>query len=90
MYINHILIFLNIKNINSGTTRAGNVIGGEDLSENKLSQMQLKLEKNNKLDLKILFTRPWQHVLEPLSGYLKLAKYLNQGKYNEKFNLALV
>ena len=32
-------------------------------------------------------TRPWQHVLEPLNGYLKLGLYLSIGKYNgESFN----
>ena len=77
------------KNINSGTARAGNVIGGGDLSENRIVPDAIKSwKKNNKLDLRNPFsTRPWQHVLEPLSGYLKFAKYLNQGKYNgESFN----
>ena len=45
-------------------------------------------KKNTKLDLRNPFsTRPWQHVLEPLGGYLKFAKYLNKGKFNgESFN----
>jgi len=58
------------------TVRAGNVIGGGDYSKDRLIPDLLSNVKKNK---KIIIrnpnsTRPWQHVLEPLSGYLKLAK----------------
>ena len=58
------------------TVRAGNVIGGGDYSKDRLIPDLLKKVKRNK---KILIrnpnsTRPWQHVLEPLSGYLTLAE----------------
>ena len=58
------------------TVRAGNVIGGGDYSKDRLIPDLLANVKKNK---KIIIrnpnsTRPWQHVLEPLSGYLKLAE----------------
>jgi CDP-glucose 4,6-dehydratase len=72
------------KNICSSTARAGNVIGGGDLSKNRIVADAIKSWKN-KIKLKLRnpkSTRPWQHVLEPLSGYLKLSQYLNNGKLN--------
>lgn len=77
------------KNINSGTARAGNVIGGGDLSENRIVPDAIKSWKQGaSLELRNpKSTRPWQHVLEPLSGYLKFATYLNKNKFNgESFN----
>lgn len=61
-----------------GSARAGNVIGGGDWATNRLvpdfvravSRGQSVLIRNP------LATRPWQHVLEPLSGYLLLAELL--------------
>lgn len=60
------------------TARAGNVIGGGDWSEDRLIPDALKAFSND-VDLIIrnpLSIRPWQHVLEPLSGYLILAESL--------------
>ena len=60
------------------SARAGNVIGGGDWSEDRLIPDTLKAFEAN-LPLMIrnpLATRPWQHVLEPLSGYLILAQAL--------------
>lgn len=60
------------------SARAGNVIGGGDWSEDRLvpdiiksisNQQAVSLRNPNA-------TRPWQHVLEPLSGYLLLAEKL--------------
>jgi CDP-glucose 4,6-dehydratase len=56
------------------TVRAGNVIGGGDLSKNRLIPDILRSVKNKE---KLLIrnedaVRPWQHVLEPLFGYLLL------------------
>ena len=58
------------------TVRAGNVIGGGDYSKDRLIPDLLANVKKNK---NIIIrnpnsTRPWQHVLEPLSGYLTLAE----------------
>ena len=64
------------------SARAGNVIGGGDWSEDRLIPDAIKaFEKNVPLMIRNPFaTRPWQHVLEPLSGYLILAQALyNQG-----------
>ena len=60
------------------TTRAGNVIGGGDWSEDRLIPDIIKATSKN-LPTEIRnphATRPWQHVLEPLGGYLKLGKCL--------------
>ena len=60
------------------SARAGNVIGGGDWSEDRLIPDAIKaFEANEALMIRNpLATRPWQHVLEPLSGYLVLAQAL--------------
>jgi CDP-glucose 4,6-dehydratase len=60
------------------SARAGNVIGGGDWSEDRLIPDAIKaFEANKPLIIRNPFaTRPWQHVLEPLSGYLILAQAL--------------
>jgi CDP-glucose 4,6-dehydratase len=60
------------------SARAGNVIGGGDWSEGRLIPDALNAFQAEKhLMLRNpLATRPWQHVLEPLSGYLVLAQAL--------------
>ncbi len=62
----------------SATARAGNVIGGGDFSIDRIIPDCVRASEN---DGKVLLrspnsTRPWQHVLEPLSGYMKLAQSL--------------
>lgn len=60
------------------SARAGNVIGGGDWSEDRLIPDAIKaFEAMKPLMIRNpLATRPWQHVLEPLSGYLILAQAL--------------
>lgn len=60
------------------SARAGNVIGGGDWAEDRLIPDILKaFEKSEAVIIRNpLSTRPWQHVLEPLSGYLILAQHL--------------
>jgi CDP-glucose 4,6-dehydratase len=62
------------------SVRAGNVIGGGDWSDDRLIPDILKaFEKLEPVVVRNpLSTRPWQHVLEPLSGYLVLAEKLYQ------------
>ena len=80
----------NKKNFSMSTGRAGNVIGGGDWSTKRLIPDCVRSIKANK---KIVlrnpnFNRPWQHVLEPLKGYLMLAKeqYKNPIKYSGAWN----
>lgn len=63
------------------TARAGNVIGGGDWSEDRLiPDLVRAIEKNQTLEVRSPFaTRPWQHVLESLSGYLLLGQKLLSG-----------
>jgi len=60
--------------------RAGNVIGGGDWAADRLVPDILRaFEKNQPVVIRNPHsTRPWQHVLEPLSGYLTLAERLYQ------------
>lgn len=60
------------------SARAGNVIGGGDWAENRIVPDFFRaVKKNEKLIIRNPYaTRPWQHVLEPLSGYLLLASKL--------------
>jgi CDP-glucose 4,6-dehydratase len=60
------------------SARAGNVIGGGDWSVDRLIPDAIKaFELGQALSIRNpLATRPWQHVLEPLSGYLALAQAL--------------
>lgn len=62
------------------SARAGNVIGGGDWSIDRLIPDAIKaFEKGEPVIIRNpLATRPWQHVLEPLSGYLMLAESLYQ------------
>ena len=72
------------------SARAGNVIGGGDWAEDRLIPDIIKAFKNNETVIirNPKSTRPWQHVLEPLSGYLKLAEQLekNGDQYAEAWN----
>ena len=67
--------FLSVRgDVGAATTRAGNVIGGGDWSPNRIIPDCVRAIHNREsLFLRSpMATRPWQHVLEPLSGYLQL------------------
>ena len=72
------------------SARAGNVIGGGDWAEDRLIPDILRaFEKSEPVVIRNpLSTRPWQHVLEPLSGYLVLAQelFLNGDSFAEGWN----
>ena len=65
--------------------RAGNVIGGGDWAKDRIVvDCMVSWDQNEKVEIRSPnATRPWQHVLEPLSGYLNLGKELH---YNDKLN----
>ena len=72
------------------SVRAGNVIGGGDWSDNRLIPDCIRFIEAGK-DIEIRSpkaTRPWEHVLEPLSGYLRVGQKLIEEpqKYSEGFN----
>lgn len=66
------------------TARAGNVIGGGDWSEDRLiADLVRVMAANQSLEIRSPnATRPWQHVLESLSGYLLLGQKLTEGDKN--------
>jgi CDP-glucose 4,6-dehydratase len=87
--------FFNTKDFNNhqkgiAVARAGNVIGGGDWSKDRLIPDIARALGNNE-DVVIrnpTSVRPWQHVLEPLGGYLLLGVYLNNEavKFSQAFN----
>lgn len=62
----------------TATVRAGNVIGGGDWAQDRLiPDILTSFEQGRKVDIrKPRAIRPWQHVMEPLRGYLNLAEQL--------------
>ncbi|KFN39357.1 MAG: CDP-glucose 4,6-dehydratase [Sulfuricurvum sp. MLSB] len=62
--------------------RAGNVIGGGDWAKDRLmTDIMLSVSKGAKVSIRNpRATRPWQHVLEPLSGYLAIGQKLLEEK----------
>ena len=65
-------------NLGISTARAGNVIGGGDWAQDRIIPDSIRsLIEEKPVSIRSPFsTRPWQHVLEPLSGYLILAQRL--------------
>lgn len=72
------------------SVRAGNVIGGGDWALDRLiPDIMRSVSKGTIVSIRNPSAiRPWQHVMEPLSGYLVLAQklYENPKKYSEGFN----
>ena len=68
--------------IKISTVRAGNVVGGGDFAKNRIFPDLIKsyYSKKKCLIRNKNFVRPWQHVLDPLSGYITLAEKM----YNSK------
>ena len=69
-------------NVLTASARAGNVVGGGDWAGDRLIPDIMRAASRNE---KVLIrnpraTRPWQHVLEPLSGYLMLGQKLLDGE----------
>lgn len=66
------------------SVRAGNVIGGGDWAKDRIiPDMVLAAVTNDTLKIRSpRATRPWQHVLEPLSGYLSVGQELLNGNVN--------
>ncbi|MEK5490509.1 CDP-glucose 4,6-dehydratase [Paenibacillus sp. FSL R7-0297] len=82
--------FFEANSIAVGTARAGNVIGWGDWAQDRLIP---DLIRSFSSGTEVLIrqpdaVRPWQHVLEPLSGYLTLAQklYENGGEYADAWN----
>lgn len=77
-------------NIRLGIARAGNVIGGGDWAKDRIVVDCIKAFSSGRaVELRSPnATRPWQHVLEPLSGYLTLGLSLAKGtvENGEAFN----
>lgn len=71
--------FLAAQGIALGSARAGNVIGGGDWADDRLLPDFLRaIDAGQTLKIRYPHAiRPWQHVLEPLSGYLQLAEKLH-------------
>lgn len=72
------------------SVRAGNVIGGGDWAKDRLIPDILRsFENNQQVIIRNPYSiRPWQHVLEPLSGYIVVAQrlYTEGAKFSEGWN----
>jgi CDP-glucose 4,6-dehydratase len=81
--------FLDASGIAVASARAGNVIGGGDWSLDRLIPDAVRAWQSGRT-LSIRSpgsTRPWQHVLEPLAGYLRMAEILwSQPKLSGAYN----
>jgi CDP-glucose 4,6-dehydratase len=81
--------FDNKRSIGISSVRAGNVIGGGDWADNRIVPDCIRaLMSGNPIEVRNPnATRPWQHVLEPLSGYLTLAALQHQDcRFSESWN----
>jgi CDP-glucose 4,6-dehydratase len=78
------------REIGIASVRAGNVIGGGDWAEDRLIPDSIRaFQAGHPVVIRNpLAIRPWQHVLEPLSGYLALAQNLYQdpARWSESWN----
>ena len=79
------------KTIGIASGRAGNVIGGGDRSKDRIIPDIIRGLENNESILvrNPAAVRPWQHVLEPLSGYLLIGSKLKEDivSYSEAWNI---
>ena len=78
--------FAKNKNLSLVSVRAGNVVGGGDIKENRIVPDIVKslINKKRLILRNPKATRPWQHVLEPLSGYLLVGhKLINNELKND-------
>jgi len=82
--------FTNEGTCNIASARAGNVIGGGDWAADRIIPDYFRAYQNKeKLEIRNPYaTRPWQHVLEPLSGYLNLGAmlFLESKKFSGGWN----
>jgi len=82
--------FENERSAAVATARAGNVIGGGDYAKDRIIPDCIRAARRNETIIvrNPYSVRPWQHVLEPLSGYMLLAEKLAEGcvKTEKAFN----
>jgi len=81
-----------IKHVGSfpvGIARAGNVIGGGDICADRLVPGIFRsMEMNSEIELRFPnATRPWQHVLDCLIGYIRICSYLFQTQKSGVWNI---
>ena len=78
--------FIKHKKCRIATVRSGNCIGGGDWTKDRIIKdcVEAFIKKKNLIIRNPNATRPWQHVLEPIFGYLKLAEKL-LSKSGEKY-----
>lgn len=80
--------FFGAADIKLASARAGNVIGGGDWAEDRIVPDIVRgLRAGAPIEVRNpAATRPWQHVLEPLSGYLSYARHLHSGPVPPSLN----
>lgn len=82
--------YFSAQNVYVASVRAGNVIGGGDWAEDRLIPDVVKCLVKNKMPVirNAYAIRPWQHVLEAISGYMLLAEKMwrHGSEYSEGWN----
>lgn len=82
--------FADHRDLGAATTRAGNVIGGGDWAIDRIVPDCIRsVQAGKPIDVRNpKATRPWQHVLEPLSGYLLLGAklFIETKRFNGSWN----
>jgi CDP-glucose 4,6-dehydratase len=84
--------FINLykrENLNISVVRSGNVIGGGERGERRLlTDLYNSVVNNEPLNIRRKDSiRPWQDILDSLSGYIKVAEYSQKMQKSEVFNL---
>jgi CDP-glucose 4,6-dehydratase len=77
------------QDLNVGVIRSGNVLGGGDGGKDRIQTDVIKSLKNGE-DIVLRnpkSVRPWQFILDSISGYVLTAQYCNENRKNEIFNL---
>ena len=78
--------FFKSKNLLSATARSGNVIGGGDFAKDRIiPDIYRSIYNNTSLEIRNPYSvRPWQHVLEPIYGYILLIeKSINENLHDD-------
>ena len=78
---------IGLHGVRLASARAGNVIGGGDWADDRIvpDAVRALAAKTDLVVRNANSTRPWQHVLEPLSGYLSLAERLLSDEHPDTF-----
>lgn len=90
LFVKAFVNFHKREDLNITTTRSGNVIGGGDKSDNRLIPDILQsIEDDKNIYLRNPESiRPWQHVIDPLRGYILLIQFIDMKNISGSWNFS--